>query len=386
MIGALYVGVREVADFGEEAMSLLCALASQAAVAIENARLYQALSDKRDTLEQSFAIHRMLTDASLSGAGLDAIASELTRLLDRELLLIVDGALPHRAVLYGRDGSRSTVPIGADESVPDEGDTEDVTDSVAILAGPTVLGRLQAIGGPQLTQLQCKALEHGGTVIALELVKEQVAVEVEWRMQAELLDELLRCSGETTDALRARALRAGIDLARARCVAVLVPDDEANVSLLLETTRRTLRCQPELDNLIASRGDRVLVALGDGESEAPRDVVNDLQKRARLAGVTARCGLSRPHHDVTVALREAEAAVGLAVRSAKALVCYADLGPLRFMLDAPDVAEMSSLVRELLGPLAAHDRERGADLMGTLRRSSSPAGITRAHARLVTSM
>jgi sugar diacid utilization regulator/putative methionine-R-sulfoxide reductase with GAF domain len=363
MIGALYVGVRETAEFGEEATSLLSALAGQAAVAIENARLYQALSDKHDTLEQSFAIHRMLTDASLSGAGLDAIATELTCLLERELLLTVDAALPHRVVLYRRDGTCVSVPAGDDELEPEAGGE----DSVAIMAGPTALGRLHAIGGPRLTQLQRKALEHGATVIALELTKEQVAVEVEWRMQAELLDELLRCPGETPDGLRARAQRAGIDLARARCVAVLVPDEEANASLLLETTRRTLRCQPELDNLVAHRGDRVLVALGDGHTEAPRDVVNDLLNRARLAGVTARCGLSRHHDDLAVALREAEAAVGLAVRSGKALVCYSDLGPLRFLLDAPDVDEMSSLVRELLGPLAAHDRERGADLMGTLR-------------------
>jgi DNA-binding PucR family transcriptional regulator len=365
MIGALYVGVREASDFGEEATSLLSALAAQAAVAIENARLYRALSDKHDTLERSFEIHRMLTAASLSGAGLDAIATELTHLLDRELLLTVDGTLPHRVVLYGRDGSSVLAPAGNDE--PDGAEAENAEDSVAIMAGHTAFGRLQAIGGPALTQLQRKALEHGGTVIALELIKEQVAVEVEWRMQAELLDELLRCRGEAPEGLHARALRAGIDLARARCVAVLVPDDEANAPLLLETIRRTLRCQPEVDNLTAHRGDRVLVAFSDGHGEAARDVINNLQNRARLAGVAAQCGLSRPHHDLTVALREAEAAVGLAVRSAKALVCYSDLGPLRFLLDAPDVAEMSSLVRELLGPLAANDLQRGADLMGTLR-------------------
>ena len=372
MIGSLYVGSRELTEFSAEATSLLCALASQAAVTIENARLYQALADKHDTLEQSFAIHRMLTDASLSGAGLDAIASELTRVLERDLVLTVDTAGP-RSSHYSCDGAVTPIADREDGQalplVSDEG-------LVAIMAGPTVLGSLRAVGDQRLTALQRKALEHGATVIALELVKEQAALEVEWRMQAELLDELLRCATAIPDSLRARAQRAGIDLTRERCIAVLAPNQDGSASRLLETARRTLRCNPTLDGLITRHGDHVVVAIGDKSPGEARAAVRELQNRARLAGVPASCGLSRPRQALAAALREADAALGLAMagHGASAIVGYEELGPMRFMLDAPDNDEMIALVHDALGPLVEHDRRRGSDLMVTLRAYLASGG------------
>jgi DNA-binding PucR family transcriptional regulator len=372
MIGSLYVGSRELTEFSAEATSLLCALASQAAVAIENARLYQALADKHDTLERSFAIHRMLTDASLSGAGLDAIASELTRVLERDLILTIEAGSP-RSNHYGCDGS--VTPFTGDED-PHALPLSSDEDTVAIMAGAAVLGSLRAVGDQRLTPLQRKALEHGGTVIALELVKEQAALEVEWRMQAELLDELVRCTTAIPDSLLARAQRAGIDLGRERCIAVLAPDEDGAASRLLETARHTLRCNPRLDGLITRRGDHVVVAIAAGAPGEVRAAVRELQNRARLAGVPASCGLGRPRPTLAAALREAEAALGLAIagRSGSALVGYEELGPMRFILDAPDNEEMVALVHDVLGPLAEHDRERGSELMVTLRAYLASGG------------
>ena len=379
MIGSLYVGSRELTEFSAEATSLLCALASQAAVTIENARLYQALADKHDTLEQSFAIHRMLTDASLSGAGLDAIASELTKVLERDLVLTVDTAGP-RSSHYSCDGAVTPIAdargwAGLRRWRPMRGWWRSWPGQRCL----ALCGRLVISG---LTALQRKALEHGATVIALELVKEQAALEVEWRMQAELLDELLRCATGIPDSLRARAQRAGIDLTRERCIAVFAPNQDGSASRLLETARRTLRCNPTLDGLITRHGDHVVVAIGDKSPGEARAAVRELQNRARLAGVPASCGLSRPRQALAAALREADAALGLAMagHGASAIVGYEELGPMRFMLDAPDNDEMIALVHDALGPLVEHDRRRGADLMVTLRaylasRRSSPDDV-----------
>ncbi len=372
MIGSLYVGSRELTEFSPEATSLLCALASQAAMTIENARLYQALADKHDTLEQSFAIHRLLTDASLSGAGLDAIASELTQVLKCDLVLTVDTANP-RSHHYHLGGS--VTPIAEGEGAHAQTlDSAEAT--VAIMAGATVLGSLRAVGEERLTALQRKALEHGATVIALELVKTRAALEVEWRMQAELLDELVRCDKTIPDNLRARAQRAGVDLTRARCIAVFAPDEDGSAARLLETARHTLRCNPRLEGLITRRGEHVVVAIGDEPAGKAHAAVRDLQNRARLAGIPASCGLSRPHHALTAALREAEAALGLAAagRGGSTLVSYEELGPMRFLLDASNTDEMIGLVHDVLGPLAEHDQERGGELMTTLRAYLAAGG------------
>jgi GAF domain-containing protein len=364
MLGALYVGMRTLRDFTEEEASLLSALAAQAAVTIENARLYQELSEKHETLETSFAIHRFLTDASLAGVGLHRIALELARLMHRDVVLRLEAG----------GGSCALYPLHASADGPMAIDPAEVPDTgLDITAGEARLGTIVALGDGELSPLQRKALEHGATVIALELVKEQAALEVEWRLQGELLEELLRVAGAPSPDLVARAERFGVVLDRPHRIAVMDPD--GSVPPLLDFVRRALRHRGP-DSLVAQRGERVLVALGEDEANASRRLIAELQERGRRAGSPFRCGLSEARADLNTALREAEGALALALGSARpdALVTYEDLGPLRFLIDAPDTTAMSAMVRDLLGPLADHDARRNGELLLTLRTYLAAGG------------
>jgi DNA-binding PucR family transcriptional regulator len=362
MVGALYIGSHRLTDFGEEAASLLSALAAQAAVTIENARLYQALAEKNEMLERSEEIHRLLTDASLAGAGLDSITIELARLVDRDLALVVHDGMP-RPMLYSSNPALATpTPIDPDTLADADADSR-----VAVMASAVELGTLLALGADRLTPLQRRALEHGATVIALELVKDQAAVEVEWRMRGELLEELLRSPAPLSDSVIARAERAGVDLTRPHRLAVLKPADGVSMSSLLDLLRRALRGCGQADGLIARRGDHIVLAVPDDVDGGVAALVRTIQKKASRAGTAFSCGLSRASDTLAAALREAEAALGLAVARDGVFVGYEDLGPLRFLLDAPDTTEMSSLVQELLGPLAQRDSAKGSDLLVTLR-------------------
>src|SRR5215208_6052461 len=60
---------------------------SCSAIADENGRLYEALAEQNRLLESSFAIHRTLTEAALTGAGRAHICTELARLLGTEIVL-----------------------------------------------------------------------------------------------------------------------------------------------------------------------------------------------------------------------------------------------------------------------------------------------------------
>jgi DNA-binding PucR family transcriptional regulator len=96
-----------------------------------------------------------------------------------------------------------------------------------------------------------------------------------------------------------------------------------------------------------------------------------LQRSARLAGVPFNGGVSSPRLDLRIALREAEGALAMVLSSreggGEALAGYEDLGPLRFLLDAPDTSEMRAMVQDVLGPLAEHDARRQSELLHTLR-------------------
>ena len=97
VVGALYVGSRRPREFPPIEVALTSALAAQGAVAIENGRLYEALAEQNRLLEGSFAVHRALTDAALTGAGRAHICAELARLLDAGVVLEQDISPPFRA-------------------------------------------------------------------------------------------------------------------------------------------------------------------------------------------------------------------------------------------------------------------------------------------------
>ena len=109
VVGALYVGSRRPLEFQPIEVALVSALAAQGAIAIENGRLYEALAEQNRVLEGSFAIHRTLTEAALTGAGRAHICVELARLLDAEVVLEQDISPPFRA----RYSAAGEVPDGA---------------------------------------------------------------------------------------------------------------------------------------------------------------------------------------------------------------------------------------------------------------------------------
>ena len=109
VVGALYVGSRRPLEFPPIEVALVSALAAQGAIAIENGRLYEALAEQNRLLEGSFAVHRTLTEAALTGAGRAHICVELARLLDAEVVLEQDISPPFRArYSRRRRGARRT--------------------------------------------------------------------------------------------------------------------------------------------------------------------------------------------------------------------------------------------------------------------------------------
>jgi DNA-binding PucR family transcriptional regulator len=367
-VGVLYGGSRTPTDFSQTAVSVFTALAGQAAVSIINSRLYRDLAGKNDTLERALALHRRLSEAALAGGGMDGIAAELAALVGCEVTVARAGASPR--------GHAPEDPPRDARSVP-------------IVAGTEQLGAIRAAGEGELTGFQRTALQQAATVMALEIMKERAALEAEWRLRGELLEEILQAGGEWSDGLLVRAEHFGIDLDQQRCLAVielLEPYEKRDLQLLVRTSFH--RDLGDGTALVSKRGDRVLVALGLAP-EAATAAVRALLAKADKAGFKAAAGVSSPRRNLSVALKEADAAVSLArTAGGGTLVSHSSLGPLRFLLDAPDTDEMAATVRELLGPIAAHDRRRGGELLETLRAylelGNRPAVAERCHVHVST--
>jgi sugar diacid utilization regulator len=355
-------------DFSRTAVSVFTALAGQAAVSIANSRLYRDLATKNETLERTFALHHSLSEAALTGGGMDGIAGRLAELIERDVVVRRADCLP---------GGPATPP--------------DAERSVAIFAGEERLGSLHPEGSEPLSDLQHNALQQAATVMALEILKERSALEAEWRLRGELLDEIVGADGDWSEGLLLRSERFGVDLELRRCLAVLEPLDAEHAGDLQHVIRTSFhRALGDGTALVSKRGGRLLVALAQDSEEAFASVRTVLQK-ARKAGVPATAGLSTPRRNLAVALKEAAAALALARRAATdEPVSHESLGPLRFLLDAPDTHEMAALVVDLLGPVAAYDRHRGSrEILETLRAyvelgGNGPAVADRCHIHLST--
>src|SRR4051812_25160247 len=285
VVGALYVGSRAPMEFPPIDVALVSALAAQGAVAIENGRLYAALAEQNSLLEGSFAVHRALTDAALTGAGRTRICIELSRLIGAGVVLEQEISPPF-VERFGEGEPGVGVPV------------ED-------------FGRVSACLDA-LTPLQAKALEHAATVLALELVKERAEQQVAWQLQGDLLSELLDASAPLAPSLAARARRHGVDLARPhRILAVrspeAVPDDL--LALVRRATGRGLRDRDAA--LVCVRGEHVILAARDGDdTEAVRAVL----AAAERTGVPVALGVSdAPAPDLGSAYRQAVACARLAL-------------------------------------------------------------------------
>jgi len=343
VVGALYVGSRHPLDFPPIEIALLSALAAQGAIAIENGRLYEAVAEQNRLLERSFVVHRTLTEAALTGAGRAHICVELARLLDTEIVLEQDISPPFRA-RFSAAGEEPDGPLGTISRAVED------------------LGRVHVCGLDALTPLQAKALEHAATVLALELVKERAQQQVEWQLQGDLLSELLDAERPYAPSLVARARRHGVDLAREHRIVAVRSSELVSDDLLVLVRRAAGRSLVHRDaSLVCLRGEDIVLAARDAEP-----IVRSVTAAADRRGIAVAIGVSDVCSDLTTAHRQATACARLALTEGNLVLRAERLGPLRFLLDAPDISQVRAVVAEQLGPLLDADRGR-SDLFGTLR-------------------
>ncbi|MDJ0491210.1 GAF domain-containing protein [Rhodococcus qingshengii] len=352
LVGALYVATRTPATFGSADIALLDALASQATVAIENRRLYRGLETQNALLEQSLTVHRRLTQASADGVGIAGIAAILGDLLGAAIS--VDSTLPGVEV----------VSIGVADGV---GAT-----SYPIRAGAEVVGSLTVFGVGSLTPSQRQAVEHGVTVLALESVKLRSQWEIEDRMSADLLGDILDHDqlSTPTPTIARRAARFDVDISEDFRVLVIGAREGTDATPLAASVLRT----HSLTGLLyTARAGNLVVALPGSRVAAVNRIVTAVREGLRSDGVEAVFGigsLGSPRDSYVAAIACFRLALAGRYRSqtlGAVAVSYDELGPLRFLLDAADIEQTERMVLVRLSPLIDHDATHSVQLLPTLR-------------------
>lgn len=404
-IGVLNCYTAEPRVFSAAEAGLVEILADQAAIAFEAAELrarqratIEGLDRQRELLERSDAIHRHLTRVVLESEGLDGITRALGGLLDCSVL-IEDAAAQTLAAFERRRGELA--PPGAalrarrservEAAEQREVATVDLPDGAAfrtapVLIGQELVGRLWAgpVAGPP-GPLELRALEHGATVAALELLRQRAAQEVEWRLSGDLLGDLLTEPIGDEASLRARAARIGHALDGPLAVVVARPDRWPEVDVegggedgppqrVLSAVSRSVGRLPGPKPLVARHRELVVVVCRQDAAERAglRELARRIQQDARRGDRTVSVALGPPAEqlgDLAGAYRIARGALNLAQRAGRRdqviTLDHLDVYGLILQTERPEALER--FARDLLLPLEAYDRRRGTGLVASVR-------------------
>jgi len=382
--GALVVAAAE--EPTDEEQFLLRALAQQTGAALANQQLHAqelAAADELSTvnerlrgslsaLEQSIEIHDRLTAVAVSGEGREGIARavhELTGLpvaIEDQYGNLKAWAGPSRPDPYPKQAPSSREQLlrkaGAANRPIREGG------NLIALAHPQgdVLGVISLVDpGCTATEHDVMALEHGATILAMELARVRSLAESELRIRRDLVDELLNGTEEESALARATAL--DYDLQRPhRVVLAETRSPSAETDALFQAVRGVAR-QMSAGTLLIARGTQV-VLLADRELdwEVFRQGVMRSQGvgsvRIAVGEVCAGVGdFPRSFHQAKLVLQLMRSA-----EFADQSVRFDDLGVYRLLVGNEDLAEVERFVKQWIGTLLDYDANRNADLVRTL--------------------
>ena len=408
LVGVLNVQSTERREFNSGDVDFLRAIAAQVAGILERSELQRRTEVQLAEIRLSHDTHERFTKLSLDGAGI------------RSILEVIGSLAGGRAALYSPDGYRVR---GAGESSdgmpvrihvpPIAGTAREVRinagrpprtlDVVPVRAGADMLGLLvvELDGEGVDPEGRLRALEHGSTVLALELSKERAAAEVERRLRGDLIEEVLAGGLEADEAERIarQAERLGHRLPQKAWVVVLEPDDDKTEAALAARGRQD-RLDAALSGLIRSRlpGALTLVRSSSAVFLVPDEVASDLPAVEKLgnqllaaAGAVMKPGsasvgignlangvgeLARSHVEARQALRLTRRAGGRG-----RVASYRSLGAFRLLLEVQSPDALRRFVNELLGPLLEYAQSRDTPLLETLEALSAARWVRRAAAR-----
>jgi sugar diacid utilization regulator len=401
-IGSLNVYATERAEFSPSQVTLLQALATDAAAAIQIVQLRASERRTITELEQSDSMYQALNNVALTDEGLDPITRALSLMTGRRIAIeeVVTGTLlsaypPDKEEGVSFPELREELLASCQIDVAEFPCTRELTTGagdllslVSVPLGSDVVAYLWAYGRGGMTGLQHRVLERGAVVVALELLKQRHAREVEWRLRGDLLEDLLTVTEEDELRVLERAGSFGYDFTVPHAMIVIRSDpsrrgpdaepgpghSDAVLQRIVSAAQAVSGGSP-INPLLGTRSGYVVLLWPVGLDVAPRP--------SQIADSVRRYVASRAQTTVSVCLAdvcqtplEYGAAFRLAVRALRLLhgggarnqmISLDDLGIFRLLLAVDDPAVLLAYAERVLGPLRGYDSARQGDLVRTLQ-------------------
>ncbi|AEV73500.1 hypothetical protein MycrhN_2945 [Mycolicibacterium rhodesiae NBB3] len=385
-IGYFVVAAETEPSTGEQ--FLIRVLAQQTGVALANARLHRkeqastealrrsnvALAESVTALEYAANVHARFTEIATKGQGEEGIATALHELTG--LPVAIEDRFGNLRAWAG--------PNCPDPYPKDDPATREAMLQRCVQAGEPIrqAGRLSAVANPRVDIMgvlslidpetaagdQAKvALEHGTTVLAMELARLRSLAEAELRLRRDLVEELLLGTADESALARAEAL--GHDLGRCHRVLIVEPEGRAaDMDKFFHGVRRAAR-NAQLGSLIVARASTVVI-LSDADVNREKFLsafgayIGDDNCRIGVGGWCDRPqDFPRSYHEAQLALKMQRRSGAV---TAAAVTFYDELGVYRILAEVENQESVESFVRQWLGPLLDYDAAKGSQLVATL--------------------
>ncbi|QXW00464.1 MULTISPECIES: helix-turn-helix domain-containing protein [Rhodococcus] len=383
VFGILYAADRVERPFDIDEVALLSAFADHAAVALQNARLYEestrALAELQDayaTIERSALIHESLTRVVLTGGGAREVADLLVESLggrvaiyDRDdHLLVATGNVQGKADSPS-DGLRHVLAESRLTGRCITGDTaqnssKEFHSIVAIVAGDSYLGAVVLSHAQRPSAIERRTLERASQILGLMTLKQNAVVEAEERVRGELLTEVINANRPYAPELLARASSRHMRIDQFNALLVA----EGDTVRSLDVTRRLHSLSPDWAGLA---GDYLGTATMAFQASDPDAAAAAIQRRLRatmhqpirvcVAPLSPQDSLGRPFGIATRCLKILRA-IGIDDKG----VSSTHLGLYATLFDPDRGDDLRVFLDDTLGALIDYDTRRGTDLIGTL--------------------
>ena len=399
VLGVLFVATRDEVQFLPEQIAVLSALADHASVALQTANAMRNLrrsdDDAREAVERltstleerdrANTVHQELVQAVLAGGGFAPVAQTLSTALERAVLVVdesgrviaASGELGVTLTTLAPVVSAIAESRANGHSVAVSG-VEGVEAVAALNAGAQYFGAMiLGTSAVVLSPVDNRTVERAAQVGALLALQHQAVVDAERRLQSELVADVLSSRRERHDDATIRAKRIGIAVSELDTVVVfsLAGEHRSSAARALgqHLGDRALVGEHRgfVVALVASERIKadVIELHGIVAAAVPGPVLAVLPPRDdNERGDSQRSGSQRAGTPLaeafSVATRTTRLLAALDVHSGAVLA--ADYLPYSVVF-GNDTAALRSFLEQTIGAVRAYDRERGAELLTTLR-------------------
>jgi len=389
VLGILYVADRHRRKYAHHEISLLLSIGAHAALAIENARLFeearhavQQLQATTAEVETAIRIHERLIALVAGGQGLEALAETMSSTLDAGLMLLEpDGhvlcvsapeaelaARQHDLLAEGR--AIRPLAIALEESRR-SGRSEDVElaglscKATAIVSAAQVLGTLVVWRNHGFTDFDARTLERGALVTGVVLLsRERVARSLNHDFE-EALRGLISRNPDAPAAFARHAERRGVDPSQPLSL-VLADISGRAVSLALQK----LRADPAFGNILMGELEGSLAAVcPSGEAtKLAATIDRNLSRRMGAAPtiIVSRAVGHLADLPATYAIARRCLALMIALGRQGATAREPELAAYATLFAGASRSDLDDFVRSKIGKLIDYDKSKKSCLVESL--------------------